>query len=34
VRGSLMLENRIKVYMKDGLNKEEAIRKFAEDEGY
>jgi len=34
VHGSLMLENRIKAYMKDGLNREEAIRRFAEDEGY
>lgn len=33
-RGSLLLENRIKAYMKEGLNREEAIRRFAEDEGY
>ena len=34
VRGTLMLENRIKAYMIDGLSKEEAIRKLAEDVGY
>jgi hypothetical protein len=33
-RGSLLLENRIKAYMKEGLNREEAVRRFAEDEGY
>lgn len=34
VHGSLMLENRIKAYMEEGLSREESIRKFAEDEGY
>ena len=33
-RGSMMLESQIKGYMKHGLNREEAIRKFAQDEGY
>jgi len=34
VRGTLMLENRIKAYMNDGLSKEEAVRKLAEDIDY
>jgi hypothetical protein len=34
VRGTLMLENRLKAYMNDGLSKEEAIRKLAEDINY
>lgn len=34
VRGTLLLENRIKAYMNDGLSKEEAIRKLAEDIDY
>jgi hypothetical protein len=34
VRGTLMHENRIKAYMKDGLSKEEAIRQLAEDINY
>ena len=34
VRGTLMLENRIKAYMNDGLSKEEAVRKLAEDIEY
>lgn len=34
VRGTLMHENRIKAYMKDGLSKEEAIRQLAEDISY
>ncbi len=34
VRGTLMHENRIKAYMKDGLSKEEAIRRLAEDIEY
>jgi hypothetical protein len=34
VRGSIMLENRIKAYMQEGLSKEEAIRRLAEDVGY
>jgi hypothetical protein len=34
VRGTIMLENRIKAYINDGLSKEEAIRKLAEDIDY
>jgi hypothetical protein len=34
VRGTLLLENRIKAYMNDGLSKEEAISKLAEDVDY
>jgi uncharacterized membrane protein YccF (DUF307 family) len=34
VRGTLLLQNRIKAYMNDGLSKEEAIRKLAEDIDY
>ncbi len=30
VRGTLMLENRLKAYMNDGLSKEEAVRRLAE----
>jgi hypothetical protein len=32
--GTMLLENRIKAYMEDGLSREEAIIQFAEDEGY
>ncbi len=34
VRGTLMLENRLKAYMNYGLSKEEAVRKLAEDIDY
>jgi hypothetical protein len=34
VRGSFMLENRIKAYMNDGSSREEAIRKLAADLAY
>jgi hypothetical protein len=32
--GSIILENRLKSYMRRGLDREEAVRKLAEDEGY
>lgn len=32
--GSVLLENRLGSYMRDGLSREEAVRKLAEDEGY
>jgi len=34
IHGSIMLENRLRSYMKEGLSREEAIRKLAEDQGY
>jgi len=34
VRGTLMLENRIKAYMNDGFSREEAVRRLAEDVAY
>jgi len=34
VHGSIMLENRLKAYAKDGYSREEAIRRLAEDQGY
>ena len=34
VHGSIMLENRLKAYMKEGFSREEAIRRLAEDQGY
>lgn len=32
--GPIILENRLKSYMRRGLGREEAVRKLAEDEGY
>jgi len=34
VRGTLMLDNRIKAYMNDGFSREEAVRRLAEDMAY
>ena len=34
VRGTLMLENRIKAYINDGFSREEAVRRLAEDIAY
>ncbi len=34
VHGSIMLENRLKAYVKEGYSRDEAVRRLAEDQGY